>query len=210
VLQEATNWGLMNLHPAMRSYLRLQPVLTYFLRSCLRTPEQLEVKLAVETAFRQFYTRFGAVMVRELMSREAKGKRLGQLLVSLEYENLVTALNLALDAQVSIYPLHGVLSLYLESIQDHRRRQELGETVLARLEKYPTNVRAGPLAIELATVLDEVAGCQLELNQYTMAEASYQKALNILSEATALDVELREKGKAGIVQNLGIVMPPAI
>ena len=35
VLQEAANWGLLNPHPQMPTYLRLQPILPYFLRARL-------------------------------------------------------------------------------------------------------------------------------------------------------------------------------
>ena len=57
---------------------------------------------AIETAFREHYDELGGMLYQLLESKEPQERQIGQLLTGLEYENLVTALNLALEAQVSI------------------------------------------------------------------------------------------------------------
>ena len=97
VLQEAAAWGLVGAHE-VSGFLRLQPIFPYFLRSRLHASGG-EDRAAIETAFRQHYDGLGGALARLLTSKDAKEKQLGQLLARLEYENLVTALNLALEAQ---------------------------------------------------------------------------------------------------------------
>jgi hypothetical protein len=55
VLREAQNWGLLSPDPDISRFLRLQPILPYFLRNRLYAPEQAEVRSAIEIAFRQHY-----------------------------------------------------------------------------------------------------------------------------------------------------------
>jgi len=205
VLQEAADWGLLSPHPQAQGYLRLQPILPYFLRSRLAAPGQAEVKQAIETGFRQLYDQMGREIAGLLTSKEAQEKQLGQGLAHLEYENLVTAVNLALEAQVSILNPYKALSFYLDATQDQRRGLELGEIVLARLERYPPEALSGQLGAEFVGVLDDMAKRQLLLKQHAAAEAAYQKAIGLLSQQEALDTEIKERGKAGMLHQLGRV-----
>ena len=102
VLREAVNWGLISPDPDVPGYLRLQPIFPYFLRAHLNAPEKAELRSAVETAFRRHYDEVGGAIKDLLLSKEPNQKQLGQALARLEYENLVTALNLTLSAQESI------------------------------------------------------------------------------------------------------------
>ena len=117
----------------------------------------------------------------------------------------MTALHLALDAQVSILNLYKTLSDYLDATKDERRGLALGEAVLPRLQAYPEAALSGPLGVELIGVLDDIAKRQLELKQYATAEASYQETLRLLDVQTTLDRETQEKVKAGILHQLGMV-----
>src|SRR5713101_808226 len=94
VLREAQNWGLLSSDPAIPGFMRLQPIFPYFLRSRLQEPAQSEVKQAVERAFREHYQRLGATLNSLLSSQDAQQRQIGQFVVGLEYENLMTALNL--------------------------------------------------------------------------------------------------------------------
>ena len=120
------NWGLLSPDPNIPRFLRLQPIFPYFLRNRLYELEQREVRSAVETAFREHYDQLGSMLNQLLKSKEPQERQIGQILAGLEYENLVTALNLALDAQVSIYNLYFALSNYLNAIQDQQRGLEFG------------------------------------------------------------------------------------
>ncbi len=138
-----------------------------------------------------------------LTSKNAQEKQLGQLLTGLEYENLYTALELALTAQVSILKSYSALSFYIDVTQDQQRGLELGQMVLRRLEDYPAETLGGPLGAEFVGVLDYIASRQLLTQQYALAEASYQKALALTNNLE--NDELREKLKAGMYHQLGMV-----
>ncbi|HJT56452.1 MAG TPA: CHAT domain-containing protein, partial [Ktedonobacteraceae bacterium] len=203
VLQEAANWGLLSPDADIPRFLHLQPILPYFLRNRLSKPEQAEMRQAIETAFRQHYDQVGDMLYDLLESKEPQERQAGQVLVSLEYENLVTALNLALAAQVSIINYYNALSSYLDATQEQRRGLELGQIVLKLLENYPAEKLSGQLGAEFVGVIDDIAKRQLLLKDYAAAEKSYQKALALILQIEQIDKQLRDKVAAGIYHQLG-------
>lgn len=130
------------------------------------------MRSAVETGFREHHDQLGKMLYQLLKSKEPQEQQVGQIITSLEYENLATALNLALEAQVSIENPYFALSSYLNMQQDQSRGLELGQTVLSRLEKSPLDKLAGSLGYEFARVIDNIALRQYKLKQYEIAEAS--------------------------------------
>jgi tetratricopeptide (TPR) repeat protein len=203
VLGEATDWGLLSPHFEFPdAFLRLQPILPYFLRSRSQLPEHAEGQRAV--AFRQYYEEMSGTLDDLLNSKNAQQRQLGQVLVRLEYENL-TALHLALEAQVPILKLYKTLSNYLDAVKDEQRGLALGEAVRPQLQAYSKAALSGPFGGELIGVLDDIAKRQLELKQYATVEASYQETLRLLDAQTTLGRETREKVKAGVLHNLGVV-----
>jgi tetratricopeptide (TPR) repeat protein len=192
VLAEAVNWGLLDPHPDLSGFWRLQPVLSYLLKQRLSAPRHAQVRQAIETAFYGYYDRMGRMMAQLLRSRDEQKAQLGQTLVRLEHANLRTALDLALVARFSIKNLYQALSLYLDAVRERQQGLELGQTVFARLEGYPADVLSGPLGVESVIVLDDVAGCQFELEQYQAAEASCGKAMELVAR---LEIDQEERGK---------------
>jgi len=201
VLQEAVNWGLLNPHPDLPMVLQLQPVLPFFLRS--RWQGQADRRNALETAFRQLYDQVGGEIRQLLDAIEAGQKQLGQVLAQLEYENLTTALDLALAAQVSILNPYVALSLYLDNRHDEARGLALGKRVLERLEDYSPEQLAGPLGVELIGVIDNIAIRQLSLKQYEAAEPSCQKVLSLLLGNKGYDADTIKQLSASIYHQLG-------
>jgi len=205
VLREAQNWGLLSPDPDIPSFLRLQPIFPYFLRSRLQEPEQAEVKQAVEHAFREYYRHLGANLYSLLSSQDGQERRVGQLLAGLEYENLVTALTLALTAETSIAGYYDALLHYLVARQNPRRSLALFQAILDRFERYPAEKLAGPLGFEFANVLGNMANRQHELKQYEAAETSYQKILQLVPQLVQLDQEQAKRLQALAYHNLGAV-----
>jgi tetratricopeptide (TPR) repeat protein len=205
VIHEAQNWGLLRYDSEIPGFLRLQPIFPYFLRNRLHAPEQREVRSAVETAFREHYDQLGDMLKQLLNSKDQQERRVGPILASLEYENLMTALTLALDAQVSIYNLFGSLSNYLDTTQDQRRGLELGQMVLARLETFSSVMLAGRLGTELARIVGDIANRRFQLKDYTAAEALYQKGLKLVAQLKHIDKKERNELNAGTYHNLGVV-----
>src|SRR5262249_16934370 len=129
----------------------------------------------------------------------------GQALAGIEYENIAAALNLALDARVSILEPYRALSGYIDVTQDHRRGLDLGQGVLSRLENYPADVLAGPLGFEVVGVLVDIGKGQLLLKRYSEAEASYQKALTVWLGNQAHSPDQIKEISASIYDQLGRV-----
>ncbi len=109
VLREAQNWGLFNPHETL-GYLHMQPTLAYFLRNRLNETGQSVERGAIETAFREHYDQVGGMLNQLLKSKEPQQRQVGQFLTDLEYENLMTALNLALEVPASIFTLYTTVS----------------------------------------------------------------------------------------------------
>jgi hypothetical protein len=120
VMHESQNWGLLS-HESVPGFVRLQPIFPYFLRNRLYAPEQQEVRSAVENAFREHFDQLGDMLFQFFNSKDPQEPKVAQIITSLEYENLVTALNLALEAQVSIHNPYFALSRYLDTVQDQKR-----------------------------------------------------------------------------------------
>ncbi len=202
VLREAQNWGLLSPHE-VQGYLYMQPTLAYFLRNRLNESGQVEVRGAIETAFREHYDELGDMLRRLLASKEPQEKQEGQLLTGLEYENLVTALNLALKAQVSIQNLYFALSRYFDATQDQNHGLQLGQSVLNVLETYPSEKLDSQLGLEFAHAIGDVANRQFNLKRYVEAELSYQEVLKLVSQLEHLDKKECSRLKAGIFHQLG-------
>jgi len=200
VLQEAANWGLLGQHPDMPRFLRLQPILPYFLRNRLQS--QPDYQAAIETAFREYYDWIGRGVAGWLNSKQAGDRQVGRLLVSFEYENLSKALELALVAQMSVQNPYAALSFYLDTTQDHVRGLALGEKVLAHLENYSTEALQGELENYFEVMLD-IGRRQLLLKHYTQAEQSYQKALGLIEKLGEIDEKRHHQINACAYYQLG-------
>ena len=204
VVQEAINWGLLR-PEGTGQYLRLQPILPYFLRGRLQAQEQSELRAAVENAFRGHYDELSGAICQLQDSKNAPEKQTGLALARLEYENLATALNLAVRDQASILNPYVALSNCLDAVHDDSRGLALGEAILAGLESYRPETLAGRLGLELVSVIDDIAGRQLLLKQFTTAEASYRRALEMLERSQGADVSTKRHLSGGIYHQLGRV-----
>src|SRR6266851_4694736 len=205
VLREAQNWGLLSPDPAIPAFLRLQPIFPYFLRSRLQEPAQAEVKQAVERAFREHYQRLGFSLDSLLTSQDGQERQVGQLLAGLEYENLVTALTLALAAETSIAGYYNALLRYLVAKQEPHRGLALFQAILDRFERYPAEKLTGPLGVEFASILGSTANWQLDLKQYAAAETLYQKILQLVPQVAQLGHEEAKRLQASTYHQLGMV-----
>src|SRR5439155_301631 len=118
----------------------------------------------------QHYDVLAQELARLLESKDPGETQAGMAHAALEYQNLHTALNLALDARESFGRPCFALSRYLDAIHDDRRGAELCQFTLNRAEEYPPNVLAGRFRFDLIVVVDELAKHQMSLKDYTAAE----------------------------------------
>lgn len=203
VIRESQNWGLLEPDPEFSRVVHIRLALLYFLRCRLEVPEQTEKKQAIETAFRQLYEQISKVAYLLLSSQPTNEGQVEQKIVSLEYENLDTALNLALQAQVSVLSIFQALTAYLDIIGDEQRALELSRSVLDRLEEYPSGQLNGMLALERIHITGTLAYQQTILKQYQEAEVSYQRQLEFLSQMKYINEKERQRLQAITYHNLG-------
>ncbi len=202
VLNEARNWGLLTPHEVGQDFLALQPIFPYFLRTRLdeTAPER---RNAIYIAFQQYYNNLSMELKDLLRAEVTAKKRMGLIIATLEYENLRTALDVALRAQAPIFFLYHTLALYFDAREEHHRALEFSQTVLTKLETYSTDNLIGQSAIEFAGVIDDVAKRQLFLKQYEAAKLMYQKELNFLLNDNSLNEERKKPLIASVYHQLG-------
>lgn len=203
VLKEAENWGLLLPDAKIPALLRLHPTLPYFLRTRLHDSERATVLVAVETAFRECYYWIAIAYYKLLISKDSQDRLLGQELMYLEYENLGTALSLALAAQVSISYLYMALSSYLDVKNDAQRGLGLGKSVLERLEAYAPDKMTDQIGKEVIFVIGNIAKRYIWLGQYASAESLYHKSITLLSKNMNLDAETSRREVAISYHQLG-------
>src|SRR5260221_9216229 len=205
VLQEAINWGLLSADSDLPRFLRLQPTLSYFLHTRLNRLEQGENKAAIEKAFCEHSREVGDSLNDLLQSKEPQERQIGQMIAHLEYENLVTAINLALAAQETIAGLYGALMEYLNSTKNHPQALKLFQIIEKQFARYPSEKLAGSLGAEYIRVIGTVANQQLDLKQFEQAKASYQKVLERVELLERVDELVKGGLKAGTYHQLGSV-----
>ena len=205
VFAEAADWGLISPDPHRPQLLRLQPVFPYFLKTRLNEPARAAERAAIETAFRELYDQIGHVIYDMLTGKDPAQRQLGQVLADLEYANLAASLRLAVEQQVSVARIFGVLSFYLDLRHDHTRGLDLGEFVLKGLEKYSLEKQQGVLGLELGAQIDNIASRYLGLKRFNEAREAYEKALSLLSTVEGGSDELKAKLQGSTYHQLGRV-----
>ncbi|QTA89392.1 tetratricopeptide repeat protein [Desulfonema magnum] len=205
IIQEAMNRGLFSPVSHMPVFLQLDPIFPFFLKTRLYAFERKEKRMAVETAFREYYDSLAEAVYGIMKSNHTDKKALGNTLVKPEYENLVTALYFALDAHESVLSIYRTLSDYLDVTQDHELQLRLGDMVLTGLKDYPREKLNGKLGSEFVVIVDDIARHQLFLGRYSEAERSYQAALNIWLQNEDYDAAMIRKKSGTIYHQLGRV-----
>ncbi len=176
VIQEGMTWKLISPHSEIPDAVRIDPVLSHFLRSRFAGEADSH---GVETAFRRYYDSMGRAVRRLMRSQQADKRTLAHLLVRPEYENLSTALKLSLNAHEPIRNLWLVLSEYLDITRKPERKNEMGDRVLTALESYPRQEIEGERGAAYVEVISDIARSQLRFGRRSEAEAAYLKSLMI-------------------------------
>lgn len=179
MMDAAKRRGLVSPDPM---FLHVKPVFPYFLKTRLYVFERREKRQGVETAFVQYYDRFADAVSQLIESDKADEKALARILVEPEYENLLTAMNFAMNAHGSIFNIYHLLSCYLDITGEDELRVRLGDIVLAGLNDYPRSALVSELGAEFVAIIDDIARHYLSIGRYQEAERSYQIALAIWLE----------------------------
>ncbi len=211
VLERARGLGLLQRDSRIRSLLRPQPALSWFLTGRLEAANQAERRQSIHRAFRRYYEVFAAYLYRLQISENPESRQAAQVAVEQEYANLGTALGFALDQQASILHLYAVLSEHLDGLQDHRRGRELGELVLEKAKQLLPDALTGRRGVEIAGVIDTIARRQLTVGELESARASYESELALLDglqiddDLQRFEPQLTGRTRAIIFHQFGII-----
>ena len=203
VLRAAQDWGLLTPHE-LPGFLRIQPVLPYFLKTRL-AQEPDDLRQGIEMAFRLHYAELAEMIFAAFEAKEPQQRHVAKLLTQVEYENLTTALQRALTDRVEFAHLYAVLGLYLDSTQDHQRGIELGKSILAQMDDYPPAQRFGTAASGFLRVIGELGRRQMTLKRYADVAANYQAAAQLIEQITNVDAKQKADWKATLYHQLGMV-----
>ena len=195
IIQQGTDRELFSPHPHIPAFMKIEPVLSYFLKNRPYTPDTEEKRHAAETGFRQYYDNMAQAVYHLMVSKGADKKVLSHILIRPEYENLTTALNFSLNTYSSVGNLYRVLSNYLVIMYKNELRHELGNRVLTGLEGYPGESLEDA---EFVEIVADIGSRQLLTGQYPEAEQSYQKALGLWLQNKQYDAD-QIKRKSGVL-----------
>ncbi|MCO5191024.1 MAG: tetratricopeptide repeat protein [Anaerolineae bacterium] len=209
VLQEAVNWGLMTPHEIGGGYLRLQPVFPYFLKTRLGgegggRKDEGGRQVAIEAAFRAHYDGIGGALAQMIKSKEAQERQVGQALIDVEYENLLTAVRIALISSSEFYQAFSALYEYLLLNQD-RTRLDLCEMVMSAQSNYSNEQIEGEIGQDFYLVLARQSRSYLELKRYDDSKNGYEAALALVKQFKQMQPELQANWEAIMYHQLGSV-----
>ncbi|MCB9446272.1 MAG: tetratricopeptide repeat protein [Ardenticatenaceae bacterium] len=218
VLQEAMNWGLLTPHEIGGGYLRLQPILPYFLRQRLRIhhfPSEKDSSVtnalisqfreAVDTAFYAYYDGVGSYLGKLIQSIKPQECRLGQILIGQEYENLMRALKLTLTYKASFGNIYNSLASYLRTKNAFSEEQAICEMILAQKSKYPKKAIKGEMGSNFIMAYANLGALKLSLNLYKEAEQIFQKTLKLIQQVEESPEIRRKMWEATTYYQLGRV-----
>ncbi len=178
LIQEAFLRKLIQSHCDVPDFFKFRPPMPYLLKKIM---DQLdpETQDAIQAAF---VVHYGVVCwsIADLINSEEESKRkIGYLLIWIEYENILSALKLALDRQTSIMAIFSILHRYIEKTRDYRKGLAIGEPILKKLKSYSQETMNGPIGAEFVNVMRCIAQYHLGLENYEGARQFYQKALDL-------------------------------
>ncbi len=222
VLRELIYVELLALHAEEEDYLCVCPTLTYLLglrwqQVCQQSapvgteehPDERDSTAAtcqaINRAFLTLYQEFGGKIAGRIHAPDEVERERGHMLVELEYQNMVTALNLALQSKVSIQDLYFAISSYLDASDDQHGVRELCESVLRQLDTYPPEALKGPIGAEFVGILDDIAKRQFAAKEYTRAETSYVRMLELIDGLEHINRSQPSKMTASAYYQLGFV-----
>jgi hypothetical protein len=200
---EIMDRGLLSIHPEFPSFLRLNPILPYFLRTRLNNLEQSNIRRAIEMAFYRYYKQISHELDLLQKSKDPQKQRTSQMIMQIEYENLSTALDLALVFQEAVEPIFNVLISYQSVVTHDQTSLKLSEAILSRLGSYTSQRRDWEFDRDTVSVTLTSAVQKFELGQYAEAEELYKEVLNTTSQMDDINLNSREHMKAMAFNLLG-------
>jgi len=168
IFHELENSALILKHPTIPGLYYLDLTLRYFLGNYFCSPDREKVQHAVETAYCEYYDHIASIIAQPLHSTSSADKLFGQLVVSLEHDNLVGAFKLALSRRRSVLNYWIALATHYEAVNDSQHKSSLSKLVLHHLEENPISELPRLLLIEFSTILKQINRWQQPDQQYVV------------------------------------------
>ena len=178
LIQAAFRSKLIQPHGTVPDFFQLSPPMPYFLKKILNQLDP-ETQDAIQAAFVLHYGVVCWSIADLIGSEEASKQKIGFLLTWIEYQNILSALNLALDRQASIMAIFSILHRYIENTGDYKKGLAIAEPILKKLKTYSQDTMNGPIGAEFVNVMRCIAQYHQGLENYEGARQFYQKALDL-------------------------------
>ena len=203
-IHEAQEKGLLRPHPVDPAYLAISPAFTVIVRRRLESLAQPEMCCSLDRAFRAIYQTGVRTAYTRFTSNDPAELQANRVFMHLEYDNILTALELALTRRGSINVIYSVLNDFLISSGHHQRGIELGERILAGLDECGDVLTTDGVA-ERVFVICGIAHHQRVLQQYEAADANCRKALVLYSNSPSAASRNNQWAIARLYHELGLV-----
>jgi CHAT domain/ATPase family associated with various cellular activities (AAA) len=179
VIEEVINWGLLEIKEQANPFLlTIQPIFPYFLQIQVNLLDEI-VKKALKEGFKNYYKEVAYAYYLLMKSKNAKARKQGTELCSLDYENIYNALQLCLKKQESILNIFKCLNTYLELNEDWQNNLKLSESILQTLKNYSVKAKNNAINLETYGILSVIANCYLKLGNPQKAREYDQKILEL-------------------------------
>lgn len=204
-IKEASQNGFMQeTSPLAPFQIDLQPVFTFFLKRKLSEKYGRDFIGILDTAFINYYTNFSHVVELELLSSQNVTKQqIGILLIELEYENLLTALEMSIrNNEIAMYTYNAIIK-FLEKDMKYQEILSLSKRILKRFNSIPTELLNGEILKEFIGVIDMIGNTYAKMNNLEEAEKYFARLVDIYEDDKIRETISQYMG--GIFLNMGAV-----
>ncbi len=163
------------------------------------------LRQSIERAFHRFYDELGGALAGLIKSKEAPQRRLGQELIGIEYENLMTAVRLALADRARFYNPFEAIFRFLDGQSAHQQAAALCSVVLAERGNYSREQIDGQIGVNYYLVFERLATSNFLLKQYAAAQKAYKDSLALIQQLGGISEEVRGNYTAVVYHQLGYV-----
>ena len=171
-LAAAVKIGLAAPHEALSGWVRVVPVLPYFLRQALHDhPRWWQT---AQQAHYRLHTRLGGTLYAMLTGNDPNDRETARVITHAGYANFTAAIDTALDSGHPVLPVLAPVEKLLDQTRQQEAREQLLQHVITRTEPAPRR--------ELATLLHLAGLVAREQRRFEQAEDYYRQALDLWLE----------------------------
>ena len=205
-VEEAVAWGLLaSIAPEMPGLLSIQPTFPYFLKTKLAARDRA-IRKAIREAFQNHYRGLSSSYTKLISSKNPDEKKLGVQFCRWEYENIATALSMALEQQEeSFFEPYRCLNSYLAASGNQTEQFALARKVYEALKSQLASSVSEDFALKVLGVLDIVALGYLQTKQYAESRETYLETQKLLEELKKFPENVKQGLIASTYHCLGVV-----